>query len=170
MTQPNTITVAPSFLRMLRVLLVSNLLIIAGVFGIAIGLVGVGSWTIAACVLGVAATTVLQIVAALRKRPRAVITPEGFVFEKLFGRETHRWDEIDGRFAVIKVGWSQAVAYKFTSEYKARTGKKATSLLSGYDAAILGAALPCSARELAELLNEHKQRFEGSQASAPPFS
>ena len=36
--------------------------------------------------------------------------------------------------------------------------EKPTSLFSGYDAALVGSALPCSADELAELLNEHKQR------------
>jgi hypothetical protein len=50
----------------------------------------------------------------------------------------------------------------FVSGSKARVGKKPTSLFSGYDAAVAGGALPCSAEELAELLNEHKQRNQGS--------
>jgi hypothetical protein len=168
MTHPETVTVPPSFLRRLRILLVSNLLLIAGIFGIAVGLVGVGSWTVVACVVSVAVTTILYILAALRQRPRVVITPEGFVFEKLFGRETHRWEEIDGRFVVIKIGWNQAVGYNLTPEYKARTGRKASSLFSGYDTAIIGGALPCSAGKLVELLNEHKQRYGGSNIPASP--
>ena len=96
-----------------------------------------------------------------------VITPEGFVFEKLFGRETHRWEEIDGRFVVIKVGWNEAVAYKLTPEYKARTGKKPTSLFSGYDAVVGGSTLACSAGELAELLNEHKKHLDPADLASP---
>jgi hypothetical protein len=149
-------------------LLVSNLLMVAGIVGIAIGLVGVGNWTLVACLIGVALTTMLCILAALRQRPRVVITREGFVFEKLIGREAHHWEEIDGRFVVIKIGWNEAVAYNLTPECKARTGKKPTSLFSGYDAAVVGGALPCSAGELAELLNEHKQRNQPSGSLASP--
>jgi len=158
MTEPGTVTITPSLGRLLRILLVSDLLMIGGIFGIAIGLVGVGTWTVVACVVAVALMSVLHLLAALRQRPRLIITRDGFVFEKLFGRDMHQWEEIDGPFAVIKVGWNEAVAYNLTPEYKARTGKKPASSLSGYDAAILRGALPCSARELAQLLNEHKQR------------
>jgi hypothetical protein len=157
MTSP-TVTIAPSLLRLLRTLLISNLLMVGGVIDIAIGLVGVGNWTVVACVIVIALSTFLYIIAAFRQRPRVVITPEGFVFEKLFGRETYRWEEIDGRFVVIKVGWSELVAYNLTPEYKGRTGKKPTSLFSGYDAAVGAPALACTARELGELLNEHKQQ------------
>lgn len=168
MTQPGTVTVSPSLRRRLRTLVVSNLCMVAGIIGIAIGLVGLGIWTVVACVVAVILTTALHTIAALRQRPRLAITSEGFVFEKLFGSEAHRWEDIDGRFAVIKIGWDEAVAYNLTPEYKQRTGKKATSLVSGYDAAIFGSPLPCSAGELAELLNEHKQRYRGSREPASP--
>src|SRR5262245_21335853 len=118
MTRPRTVIVAPSLLRLLRMLLVSNLLMVGGILGIAIGLVGVGNWTVVACVVVVALTTILSLLAALRQRPRLVITREGFVFEKLIGREAHQWEEIDGRFVVIKIGWNEAVAYSLTPEYK----------------------------------------------------
>jgi hypothetical protein len=165
MSQPGTVTVAPGVLRLLKTLLVSNLLIIVGVVGIAIGFIGVGNWTLVACGIAVALTTTLHIVAALRQRPRVVITPDGFAFEKLFGREEHRWEEVAGPFAVITIGISEAVAYRLTPEYKARTGRKSTSLYSGYDSAVIGSALPCSAAELAELLNQHKQRNEATGAA-----
>jgi hypothetical protein len=148
-----------------RTLLVSNLLMIGGILGIAIGLVGVGNWTVVACVVAAALTTILYIVAALRQRPRVVITREGFVFEKLIGREMHRWEEIDGRFVVIKIGWNKAVGYNLTPECKARTGKKSSALFAGYDAAVVGGALPCSAGELAELLNDYKERNQASGAT-----
>jgi hypothetical protein len=168
MTRPETVTVGPNLLRLLKVLLVSNLLMVGGIIGMAIGLVGVGNWTVVACVGVVALTTILYILAALRQRPRVVITPEGFVFEKLVGREVHQWEDIDGRFVVIKVGWNEAVAYHLTPQYKARTGKKPTSLFSGYDAAVVGGALPCPAGELAELLNEHKQHNRASGRLVSP--
>jgi hypothetical protein len=163
MTGSGTVTIAPSLLRMLRILLLSNLFMVVAIFCIAVGLIGVGTWTVVACVVVFALTTLLYISAALRQRPRVVITPEGFVFEKLIGREGHQWEELEGPFAVIRVGLSKAVAYKLTPEYKARTGKKPTSMFSGYDAAIGGGALPCSAGELAELLNEHKQRNQSGE-------
>jgi hypothetical protein len=141
---------------------------LGGIISIAIGLVGVGNWTVIACVVVVILSTILYIVAALRRRPRVALTPEGFVFEKLFGSDAHRWEDIDGPFVVIKIGWNEAVAYKLTPEYKARTGMKATSLFSGYDAAIVGGALPRSASELSDLLNEHKQRYGGSHGPASP--
>ncbi len=156
----------PSFGRLLRILLISNLLMVGGILGIAIGLVGVGNWTIIACAVAVLLITSLYLIGALRQRPRVIITGEGFVFEKLFGREVHKWEEIEGRFAVIKVGWSQTVAYNMTAAYKARTGKKPSSLFKGYDAAMVGGALPCSPRELAELLNEHKQRNQAGDAES----
>jgi hypothetical protein len=148
-------------------LVVGNVLLIVGIIGLSVSLLGVGSGTVVACAAVVALSTLLYVIAALRRRPRLTITPEGFVFEKLFGRDAHRWEEIDGQFAVIKIGLNKAVAYKLTPEYKARVGKKSTSLFSGYDAAVVGGALPRSAEELAELLNEHKQR---NQASSGPVS
>jgi hypothetical protein len=139
-------------------LLVSILFVVVGIVGIAIGLIGLGNWTIVACVVAVALITVQHVVAALRRRPRLVMTPDGFVLEKLWGRDAHSSSEIEDRFVVIKVGWNQAVAYDLTPEYKARSSKKPSSLYSGHDAARVGIALPCSAAELARLLNEYKQR------------
>ena len=168
MTQPESVTVAPSMLRLLRILLVSNLMMVGGILGVAVGLVGVGTWTVVACVAVVALSTTLYLLAAIRQRPRVVITSEGFVFEKLFGREAHQWDETEGRFAVIKIGLNEAVAFNLTPEYKARVGRKPTSMFSGYDAAVVGSTLPCSASQLAELLNEHKDRHRPSGGQAQP--
>jgi hypothetical protein len=161
MTQPNTVTIPPSLLRLLRTLVVSNLLIVAGILAISIGAIGVGKGTVAVCAAVVALSTVLYAIAAFRQRPRVVITPEGFTFEKLVGREAYRWEEIDGRFAVIKVGINKGVAYKLTPEHRARRGKKPTSSFSGYDGVVVGGALPRSAEEIADLLNEHKERNQG---------
>ena len=121
-------------------------------------------WAIVACVAVVTLSTVLYLVAAVRGRPRVVLSSEGFVFEKPIENETYRWSDIAGQFSVIKIGMSEAVAYKLTPEYKARSGKKPNSWLAGYDAAG-GGAFPCSAAELAELLNEHKERSRDSAGS-----
>jgi len=152
---------------MLKTLLLSNLLMAAGLYGIALGLVGVGNWTIVACVVVVVLSTTLYGIAAVRRRPRVVLTDEGFVFEKLFGQETRRWDEVAGPFVVIKVGWNELVAYHFTAEFKARTGRKPTSLFAGYDAVVGGPTLACSAGELAALLNQTWQRRTTADPGAP---
>jgi hypothetical protein len=164
MTQADAVTVSPSLLRLLKMLVISNLIMVCGILGISIGAIGVGAGTIIACVTVVVLSTLFYVVAAFRHRPRLVIGSQGFVFEKLFGREAHHWQEIDGRFAVIKIGISKGVGYNLTQEYKARSGKKSTGRFSGYDAAVFGAALPRSAEELAELLNEHKQRYSAAQS------
>jgi hypothetical protein len=164
MTQPRTAVVSSSFLRLLKSFLLSNLLMVGG---IAIGLVGLGTWTVVACGTVVVVSTVLYVIAAFRHRPRVVISPEGFAFEKVFGRNANRWEDIEGRFAIIKIGWNQAVAFRLTLDYKTRTGKKPNSLFSGYDAAVVGSALPRSPSELAELLNELKQlHFAAALASS----
>lgn len=69
-------------------------------------------------------STLLYLVAAVRGQPRLIITPEEFVFEKPIGNETYHWSDIVGQFSVIKIGMSEAVAYKLTPECKARSGKK----------------------------------------------
>jgi hypothetical protein len=162
MAQPNTVVVPSSPLRLLTTLVVANLAMVGGILGISAGLFGVGSMTVVACAAVVGLSTALYAVAVIRRRPRVVINPEGFALEKVIGREERRWEDIDGRFVVIKIGWSKAVAYHLTPEYKARVGKKPTSVFGGYDAAVTG-AFRCSPEELAELLNEHKQRNHGSQ-------
>ena len=157
MTQPETVIIPPNLFRLLKTLIVSNLFVIGGIIGMAIGLFGFGNWTIFACIGVVGLNTLLYIVAAIRGRPRVVITTEGFVFEKPIGRETHEWSEIEGSFAVIRIAMQHAVAYKLTPECRARLAKKPDPRFSGYDG-VLGGSLPCSAAQLAALLNEHKER------------
>lgn len=127
MTKPAVVTVPPSYLRMLKMLAVGHLEMVGGI----IAIFGLRSITVWACAGVVGLSTLLDILAAVRQRPRVVITPDGFAFGKLFGREAHKWEDIAGRFAVIKVGWSKAVAYNLTPEYKARVGKKPTSFALG---------------------------------------
>ena len=141
---------------MLAMLVLLPLCMAAGVWPI----VGVG--TILFVVVGAAGvfSVLCLVVMVLSQRPRVVLTPEGFLHHKLFGCLAHKWEDIDGRFAVIKIGWSKAVAYKLATDYKARVGKNPTSHLSGYDEAI-GGQFAISKEELAELLNIHHKHGQG---------
>lgn len=162
MTQLEPIIISASFVRLLGTLIVSSLLMIGGIICISIGMFGFGNWAIFACVGVVCFNTLLYVVAAIRGRPRVVITTDGFVFEKPIGREAHQWSEIEGQFAVIKIAMHQVVAYKLTPECRASLAKKPNSRFSGYDG-VLGGALPCSAAQLAALLNEHKAAHKTSE-------
>jgi hypothetical protein len=117
-------------------------------------------WTYLAAAVG-GLLVLAFIVAAVRQRPRVVITPEGFTFYGPFGEQSRKWEEVHGAFAVINIGWTKAVAYNLTADYKARVGAKPTSLYSGYDAAI-GGALALPAEQLADLLNAHARQNTGS--------
>jgi hypothetical protein len=157
MTAPRPVVVPPSIPRLLALLLVGG----GGVVGGLLLIFGPGPvWSIVAAAVG-GLVILAFVVAVARQRPRVVITPEGFTVYKLFGEESRNWDEVHRDFAVIKIGLTQAVGYNLTADYKARTGKRPTSLFSGYDAAISGAfALP--AEKLAELLNAHARQRAGS--------
>ena len=144
MVASSPVVVPPSRLRLLAVLLV-------GVC-IAVGqerLFGLGPvFLVIYCALG-GLYVLLFVVAIVRRRPRLVITPEGFTLYKIFGKESRKWEEVQGDFAVITIGWQRAVGYNLTAKHKARVGNKPTSLFSGYDAAVSGAfGLP--AEQLAE--------------------
>jgi hypothetical protein len=148
--QPQMATVGPSLPRLLALL---GKMVAGGVVAVwaAIGLRSMYGFVAAGVVVGLAA--VLLVLFLVRQAPRIVISPEGFVFHKLIGSLSRRWEEVDGPFAVIKLGLSKAVAYNLTAECKARLGKKPTSRLSGYDEAVPVGALQLSAERLAELLN-----------------
>ena len=156
MTQPSTVTIPPSFSRMIGSLAVTNLALAGTIFVV----VGWGQIQTVVCASAVGLSAVFLVVAAVRKRPQVVITSEGFAFLPLFADRTYKWEDIDGPLAVIKIGTRKAVAYKLTAEYKMRVGKKAASRFSafrGYDEVILG-DFRLSAEDLAALLNEHKRR------------
>lgn len=160
MTQPSTVTVPPSFPKLLGRLVVANLCMAGGIFMV----VGWGMIQTVVCALAVGLSAVHLVLAAVMRRPRVVITPEGF---GLIGDLSYKWEDVDGPFAVIKIGWSKTVAYKLTADCKARVGKKPTSRWSGYragyDEVVMG-AFTLSAEELAALLNEHKRRSLPSTA------
>lgn len=162
MTAPRQVEVSPSIPRLLALVLVGG----GGVVGGLLLIFGPGPlWSTLAAVAGGFAAFVF-LVAVVRRRPRVVISEHGFTVYKLFGEEAHRWQDVDGRFGVIKIGLNKAVGYHFSADYKARTGKKPTSLFSGYDAAVSG-AFALSAEELADLLNAHRRTEAATGMTRP---
>ena len=165
MTQPSTVTVPPSFSKMIGTLAVTNLALAGTIFVV----VGWGTIQTVVCASASGLSTVFLVVALVRQRPQIGITSEGFVFLPLFAGRTHKWADIDGPPAVIKIGTRKAVAYNLTAEYKTRVGKKPASRFSGhqgYDEVILG-DFRLSAEELAALLNEHRRRSLPPTAEEP---
>jgi hypothetical protein len=153
MTPPVPIVVPPSLLKMLGVFVVSNL-------GFAVGcLACLGPGLLGTIVLGTAAALTLALVflAVFRRRPSVSITDEGFTLLKLVGGDQYRWSDVEGSFAVIKLGLTKAVGFKLTDECLARLNLKPSPALSGYHAAVTG-AFAMSPAHLAALLNEHKER------------
>jgi hypothetical protein len=160
MTEPNTVVVRPNLLQLLAVLLGCTLGVVGGLFLI----VGFGTVFAVTAAVVTGLSVLCFVVAAARQRPQVVITPEGFAIQKLFGQESYKWADIDGCFGVITIGWSKAIGFKLSAEYKARVGRKPTSLFSGYDAAVSG-VFQLSAEELAELLNKSKPQGPCSGAT-----
>ena len=126
--------------------------------------VGVGMILYVAFAAAVVLSAIGFVAMSVSQRPRLCITPEGFTYHKLFGNLAHTWQDIDGPFAVIKIGWSKAVGYNLTADYQAAVGKKPTTDLSGYDEAIVG-VFEISKEELAALLNEHQKQSRGEEAA-----
>lgn len=148
--RPTIITV--SLLRLLGSVGIGGVGIIAGLFLV----FGAGAFlAIASAVVGGLMVLTL-IFAAVRQRPRLIITTEGFVVQQLFGEKVHKWEDVAGPFAVIKSGQMQLIAFNLTTDSKTRTRIKPTSLYSGYDSAF-GGAYCISMQELADLLNKHRE-------------
>jgi hypothetical protein len=133
-----------------------------GVTAAVLGLVDVWfgrSWLLASgWGIGIAAGSivgVLCLLAAIRRRPRVEIRPDGFVVLTLLGSRSRRWSDIEGDFLVIKVPF-KIVAYRLTQAFKESAGIKPTTLFAGKEEGISG-AFGVSVGELAELLNRHKK-------------
>lgn len=162
-SRPDKIVIPWDTSKLLTTLLLSGVGMIVGLLLI-LGPGLAGLWaTMTVCCLVVLA----GFVASVRQGPRVVITTEGFTVEKLFGAESRRWDEIDGDFTVIPVGWTQAVGYKLVPASQGRRGESRRSMLSGNDAGISG-AFTLSPEKLAELLNQHRQAATQTHSPSQP--
>jgi hypothetical protein len=114
---------------------------------------------IGAVVVGCGAAVMLT--AIFGHRPRLEIGLDGFVLYDILGSRSRRWSDIEGSFEVIRLSMRSGVGYRLTQDFKEAVGYKANSWLVGNDEAIWGAfRLPID--ELAELLNQHKERAEAS--------
>jgi hypothetical protein len=162
-------TVGPSPLKLLRAALITSVAILIGA-SILVPLFGflavpwllsnvgiVIAWT-AAVVASYWAIAVS--VAVISGRPRVEIGPEGFDTRGILGHRYRRWNDIEGGFAVVRVGLQPAVAYSITAALKesARIQPIASLARQGHDEAVLFCGeLTMAAGELAEVLNRWKQ-------------
>lgn len=115
-------------------------------------------WHVVGLVSGLVASA--YVWALLRRRPSVELGPDAFVAQSLFGSRTRRWDEVEGDFVVIQLGWSRAIGYHLTSAFKESAKIKPTALFAGNDEAISG-SYSVSINQLMELLNQHKQHALG---------
>jgi hypothetical protein len=103
-------------------------------------------------------------VAIIYARPRVVIGPVGFDTQGILGNRWRRWSDIEGGFAVVRVGLQPTVAYRLTRAFKdsARIQPIASLAKQGHDEGILFCGeLTMGAREIADVLNQWKQRVRG---------
>jgi hypothetical protein len=180
MTPPASLTVGPSPLKILGKVTIAA---VAGTAGVCIFIVFMAcsgnQWPLSnasiiipctaalfACYCGIAV-----LGAIIWGRPRIEIGPDGFVDHGILGHRLRRWSDIEGDFAVIRVGLQfglqSVVAYHVTSAFKESARIKPIRSLAGYDEAILiGGELAIGARELAEVLNRWKQGVPTATPSA----
>jgi hypothetical protein len=183
MDSPNTVTIGPSKRKITRGLIVASVAIVGGLtllvlileYLAGVGLLGLlpvppRLWARRWAIVGGLSTLfagyrgAAWLGAVIWNRPRIEIGPDGFVDYGVIGRRSRRWGDIEGEFAVIRVGWPFAVgsqpvvAYHLTDVFKASTTIQPLESLSGYDEAILICIeLSAGAGELADLLNRWKQ-------------
>jgi len=148
------VTIPGSLRTFSGVLFVGNVAIAVGLYA----MLGPGTRWMFLCSSAIGLSVSLLAFAALQRRQRLEITAEGFTSYNLFGKraKAHPWTDIDGHFAVIRIGWNEAVAYRLTAESKTRLGRRPTSVLSGYDEAIPG-LFQLSARQIALQLENHRR-------------
>ena len=168
MTPSTPVTVGPSPLKILGKVAIASIGITVGV-PILIVLVGFLNqapwllshvWIITACTAALVTCYcgVAVLVAIISGQPRVEIGPDGFVDHGVLGHRLCRWSDIEGDFAVIRVGLQSVVAYRLTDAFKESARIKPIPSLAGNDEAILICGeLAIGAGELAEVLNQWKQ-------------
>jgi len=115
-----------------------NLALIALVGNLAIGLglykiLGPGTALVLACSVAVGLSALVLAFGAVKKTQRLELTREGFTNYNLFGLAAQKraWTDVDGAFAVIRIGHNEAVAYRLTEASK-KSGRP-SPFLSGYE-------------------------------------
>jgi hypothetical protein len=100
--------------------------------------------------------------AVVCRRPRVEIGPDGFVTYGLVGHRSRRWTDIEGRFAVIRVGLQSAVAYRLAGDLKESARIRPATSPAGSDETILICGeLAMGAGQLADVLNQWKDGLPG---------
>jgi hypothetical protein len=165
LTPPSAVTVGPSPLKLLGTAVITS---VAGIAGVSILVVVLGflaaPWLLShagTIITGTAALlacywAIAVPVAVVCGRPRVEIGPDGFETHGILGHRARRWSDIDGGFAVVRVGLQRAVAYRLTGAFKesARIQPIASLARQGHDEAILFCGeLTMGAGELAQVLN-----------------
>jgi hypothetical protein len=154
----DVVTIPGSPRNLALIALVANLAIGSGLYKI----LGQGPAFLLSCSVAVGLSALVLAFGAVKKTQRLELTREGFTNYNLFGLAAQRraWTDVDGSFAVIRIGLNEAVAYRLTEASK-KPGKP-SPFLSGYDEAI-PALFPVSAQQLALLLNNHKHGIADSR-------
>jgi hypothetical protein len=99
--------------------------------------------------------------------PRLVIRPEGFDFHPLHRVDSYSWGDIEGGFAVVRVGILKMIAFNLTSEFKSRMTKKLSRpRFAGREAAVVG-EFDQSAERITEILNERRAAWLSMQTGQP---
>jgi len=117
--------------------------------------------TVIICIAALMAVWVLLAALGITigHRPRVEIGPESFVTQGIVGRRSRRWSDVAGEFTVVTVKWQRHVAYRLTREFKESTPPSPSAAMAGYDEAIIFCGeLSIGAQQLADLLNQWKQR------------
>lgn len=163
MKPSDVVFIGPSPLKLLGTMGLGGLGIIVGFVLLSEGLFGRWlllsyGWLIVGLVGGLVIS--FYVWALLRRRPSVELGPDAFVAKSLFGSRTRRWDEVEGDFVVIQLGWSRAIGYRLTTAFKEAAKIKPTTLFAGNDEAISG-SYTSSIHQLVELLNQHKRAALG---------
>src|SRR5207248_2247986 len=148
MTLPTAVTIGPSPLKLLGTAVVTSVAITAGVSLLVVflgflvvpwflahaGTIIAGTAALLACYWAVAVP-----VAVVCRWPRVEIGPDGFNTQGILGHRRRRWSDVEGGFAVARVGLQPAVAYRITGACKESAGVQPIASLAkqGYDEAIL---------------------------------
>jgi len=170
------VTVEPSPLKIMGSLALLTIAVTAGVaiFVVLFGFLAhpwllANAWAIIACTAAVLAgwCAIAVLGAVIWRRPRVEIDSDGFVTQGTFGRRQRRWSDIEGGFAVLRVGLQSVVAYRLTDAFKEVARIRPIASLAEYDEAIsFCGELAIGAGELADLLNRWKHDVPSPTPSA----
>lgn len=156
MEDPNQKLLKPNKLKWVGIFLLCLALIGGGVFMIRDG--QRAGWFV---FLFFAAGALTGLVQLLPNSSFLLLTYEGFTVRSLFRTYSTRWSEVKG-FVPAQISRSKLVAYDFAEGYSQKTTSRSIAKsMSGYEAA-LPDTYGMKAEELADLMNQWKQKCSNS--------